>query len=342
MSLHPRIGNVWANDIGDFGDVTYTETFLHGCETAQWSMRPGTRHSALVSNAPVTIYEGPLPVWHGLVDQVGRDGTVTAYGAHTVGQGVLALDSGGLPTSNPNVAVAAAIARGAVPWKGSHDWLAAVGEAEPGLTLSALLDRTAETYGYYWGVNHLGMIEGRYAATQPSWATAQADDLWTMSNDDYVTHLNVYYTSGVDTYVSYIYTTATASAASERWGRSEAYLDLRNHGIITLETANSLADAALAKTGPRMVLADSLTLAPGQLRTVGDQVAGWAGVHAGQGVRLWGVPDRSRVQLSLHTDFTVGQLQRTASSLVLTPLGAPPSNVRDVIADIVGEANTAA
>jgi len=332
--LHPRIGKFWAGDIGGFGEVSYSENFLHGCESAQWSMAPRTRHSALIPGARVILYEGTLPVWSGYLDQPGRDGTMAAHGGNMDGQGVLAVDGSGVPTSNPQVANAAAIARGAVPWTGTHGWAAAVGAADPTLTLSALFDRTTEAWAYFWGIDHTGAMLSQYAPTTPLWAVTWAEDLWSVSNDDYVTHLNVYYMSGAGTFVSYVYTTTEAAAAAVRWGRKEAVLDLTSYGIITLGTANDLADSTLKQTGPRMVLAESLTLQPGQLRTIGDQEAGWNGVHAGQMVRLWGVPDRSKVAMALHTDFVIGHLQRDQSTLTLTPQGAPPTNVREVIAAI--------
>jgi hypothetical protein len=90
-----------------------------------------------------------------------------------------------------------------------------------------------------------------------------------------------------------------------------------------------------------MGLTEPLQFSPGQLRTFGDTAAGWAGVHAGQMVRLWGLPDRSRPAPTLHTDMTIGRLERTATTLTLSPQGLPPRNTRDVIAAITKEATDA-
>ncbi|RDZ49314.1 hypothetical protein C5C07_20375, partial [Haloferax sp. Atlit-4N] len=75
--LHPRIGKFWATDIGGYGEVSYSENLLHGCESAQWAMNPRTSHSALIPGAPVSLYEGPLRVFSGFLDQPSRDGTMS-------------------------------------------------------------------------------------------------------------------------------------------------------------------------------------------------------------------------------------------------------------------------
>lgn len=336
--LHPRIDGVWATDIGGFGEVSYSENWLHGGESAQWSMNPRTRHRVLAPGATVVIYEGPMPVFHGLLDQPGRDGTMSAYGSHKLGQGPLAVNTGGTPTSNPQVAAAAAIIRGAVPWTGGHSLEINVGEADPTLTLSALMDRAYEAHAHPWRIDHFGTLVSAGPPSTPKWAVSWDEDVWSIANDDYVTHLNVYYMTGVGAFSSYVYTTTEAAAAATRWNRKEAVLDLTGYGIITLATANGYASSALAQAGPRMALANSLTVAPGQLRTIGDQEAGWAGVHAGQMVRLWGVPDRSKVAMTLHTDFVIGRLQRDRSTLTLVPHGAPPTSAREVIAAITANA----
>ncbi len=337
MSLHPRVGGVWLTEIGPFGDVTYSENWLHGCESASWQMNPRTRHPALRPGAPVTIYEQSLPVWSGLLAEPGRDGSMDAAGLWTRGAGVLALDEFGGQTANPNVAAFWAIFRGAVPWARPYTITnTAVGETDPQLTVNALLDRNAETSGVPWRVNHRGNIVESPPPAAPSWALLLAEDLWTTSSDDYVTHLNVYYQSGVGTFASFPWTTAEGIAAADRWGPVEAVLDLtsedRGLGIISLATAQSYATAKLAQTGPRQVLAEQFQLASGQLRTLGDSAAGWSGVHAGQGLRVWGMPDRSKAVMTLHTDFTIGRVERTATTLTIAPQGLPPRNTRDVIA----------
>jgi hypothetical protein len=61
-------------------------------------------------------------------------------------------------------------------------------------------------------------------------------------------------------------------------------------------------------------------------------------VHAGQMVRLWGVPDPTKATPTLHTDMVIGRVARGPSTLTLTPYQAPVETFEDVIAAIYGQA----
>ena len=59
-------------------------------------------------------------------------------------------------------------------------------------------------------------------------------------------------------------------------------------------------------------------------------------------IAIWwirGMPDRGRSVMKLDTDFTIGRVQRSETQLTLTPHGAPPRNVRDVIAKITANSS---
>lgn len=351
--LHPRLnGRTWLAEVGPFGDVTYSENWLHGCESASFGMRPRTRHRDLRIGATLQIFEGPVPVWIGVVDDVGRDGTIRGAGWWKLGEGVHAADADGVTaTSIPWVATQYATSpanggnavngRGAVPWRhlpaGDYNpsLNQAFGDTNTGdLTLTTLLDRYTESTKSRWRVDHTGALRAAPAPTQPAWGLRGIDDLWTWAREEYVTHLNVTYMSGAGAFSRFQRTTTASLEAADRFGRQERPLDLTGRGIITLAAAQAAADQALADTGARMTLAEGVTVQPRQLQTFGGTRAGWTNVHAGQVVRLWGVPDRSRREISGHTDFVIDRLERTRSTLTLAPPSLPARNAGEIIAQL--------
>jgi hypothetical protein len=339
--LHPRINGTWLTDIGAFGDVGFSEDWRRGCDSASWNMNAWTRDSRLRAGARVDIYEGPTPVWTGLLAQPAMTGAYTAYGLAQRGNGPQAIDGSNNPTAIPTTAVSAAIARGAVPWVltpvGIHP--TDVGDPTPGLTLNGLLDRYSDTFAWQWRVNHLGEIVTESAPTTPLWAVQMARDLWTPSDQNYVTHLNVTYFSAPATYPTIQVTHAESADAESVWGHVEKSIDISDQGILSAPEATTVGQSILARTGPRLQLTGNIDLAPGQLRTLGDTtVESWAGVHAGQMIRMWGVPDPTKASPTLHTDMVIGRIARGPSTLTLTPYQAPVETFEDVIAAIYGQA----
>jgi hypothetical protein len=341
-ALHPRLnGRTWATSIGVYGEVSYSENWLHGCESATWSMRPRTRHRDLHPGATVQIYDAGQCVWTGVLDEPGRDGVMRAAGWWTLGQGVHAINDVGTPIANPQASSHWARTRGAVPWSQYtviHN--ADIGTAQAGTTLTQILDRMSELNNTPWRVDHTGELVVTAPPTTPRWAVLGAEGLSTWSRDEYVTHLNVTYLAAGGVFTPFQRTTTESTAAATRFGHQERDLDLTIHGIMSLGTAQTMADTVLADTGPRMTYAEPLTLQPGQLQTFGGTPAGWAGVHSGQMVRLWGVPNRgvAATGYAAHTDIVIDRLERTATTLTIAPPNLPPRNVSEVIAKMTQNA----
>jgi hypothetical protein len=336
--LHPRINGVWLTDIGAFGDVTASENYHRGCDSASWTMDRGFRHRLLRAGATVVLHDGPMPYWTGRLAQPGSDGSFTAYGLAPLGDGPLAIDGAGAPTSSPSVATEAAITRGAVPW-GYPVGIStlAVGDPDATLTLAGLLDRYSQSSGVEWRVDHLGALRTTPLPTTPIWAVQMSgrEDLFTMDDANLVTHLNVTYLDSTShAFATFVATTTDSAAAAGKWGRVEKNLDLSDYGEITAAQASSYAAGLLSRTGPRMQLNGTVQLQPGQLRTLGDTEAGWGRVHAGQMIRLWGVPDRSKPVPTLHTDMPIGRVERTRSTLTLAPVGATSQSYEDMVAEM--------
>jgi hypothetical protein len=342
----------WLDGIAAYGDISYSENHLHGCESAAWGMPARTRHRDLRPGALVQIYDLAQIVWTGYLDEPGRDGSMTAAGWWKLGQGVHAANADGVTaTSNPWFATRYALqvarggdptnGRGAVPWYGpASDTYSPVfnqsfGDTLQGdLTLTALLDRYTEATGSPWRVDHLGYLRAQPSPTTPRWGLSGSEAVWTWSREEYVTHVNVTYMSGAGVFSRFQRTSPESLAAAARFGPQEVPLDLTAHGIITLAAAQAAADALLARVGSRMTLAEGVTVQPGQLETFGGNLAGWAGVHAGQMMRLWGVLDQSRNAIVGHTDFVIDRLDRGPSTLTLSPPNLPPRSVADVIAEL--------
>jgi hypothetical protein len=359
-SLHPRLnGRTWVSSIGPFGDVSYSENWLHGCESATWSMRQRSRHRDLHPGATVQLFDSGQVVWTGVLDEPGRDGTMRAAGWWTLGQGVHAAGSDGVTaTTNPFVATRYALyptrggdagGRSAVPWYAYPQYPSGVdstlnasfGDANSGdLYLTTLLDRYSEGTNRKWRIDHTGYLATEAAPTTPKWGVLDHEGLSTWSREEYVTHLNVTYLAAGGVFTRIQRTTPETTAAAARFGRQERPLDLTWYGILTLGQAQAYADSVLADTGNRMTYAEPVTLQPGQLQTFGGSHAGWAGVHAGQMVRLWGVVNRgvAATGYAAHTDIVIDRLERTASTLMLAPPNLPPRNVSEVIAKMTQDA----
>lgn len=340
--LHPRIDGVWLTDIGPFADVKCSENWRRGCDTAEFRMDVGFRDSRLYAGARVEVCEGVVPVWTGeLGQQPPRTGTWTASGLAQSANGVKAIDGGGSPTRIVETAVVAAMNRGAVPWT-HRGVVTGSGTAEPGdvdatTTLDTLLDQYSDRTGWQWRVDHHGVFVDSTWPTTPSWMVLLADDLWSISDTNYVTHLNVTFLDSAPSFQRFQRTAADSAVAALRWRHVEKDLDLTGLGVLTLAQAQQYADTVLARTGPKMQLNDPITVGPGQLRTLGDTEAGWTAVHCGQMLRLAGVPDRSRPTATLHTDVTIGRVERDRSTLTMTPAGAETQTFEDVIAELVKE-----
>jgi hypothetical protein len=211
-----------------------------------------------------------------------------------------------------------------------------VGEDDPALTVNQLLDRYSDSTGVQWSVTPAGELITEAAPTSPRWGLVVSEgDLWTVDDSSYVTHLNVVYIGTGPVFTDLEVTTSDSVSAASIWGRVEKTLDLTDQGILTAGQAQAYGEAVLGRTGPRLQLTDPITLAMGALRTIGDTVATrWAAVRAGQMIRLWGVPDRSKASPTLHTDMVFGRVERTASTLTLTPYGASTQTFEDIVAEL--------
>jgi hypothetical protein len=332
---HPRVDGRWLTDLGSFGDVTYTEAWRGGCESASWSMNSWASHHCLHAGARVDIYDGPAPVWAGILAQPDTSGQYTAYGLSQRGKGVKAIDGGGTLTLKPHTAVVAAINRGAVPWSLTvpiED--TDIGDSDTQLGLNDLLNRYSDATGNQWRVDHRGQLVMEDKPTTPRWAVSMSRDLWTPDDSNLVTHLNVTYFDTGLTFETIQVTTPDSAAAAAMWGHVERSIEISDQGIKTSGEATAYGQAVLAQTGPKLQLVDPIVLAPGQLRSLGDTAAGWTDVHAGQMIRLWGVPDRTKTNTTPYSDVIIGRVQRSAFTLTLTPYGAPARTFEDVIADM--------
>jgi hypothetical protein len=336
--LHPRIDGVWMQRIAPFGGVSLVDSWPHGSESATWETEPGTTHPALRANAPVEIYDGGLVVWRGRLDEPDLDGTLSARGLWTYAQDVLALDSAGNATRIPDVAIDAAIARGALPGWQRRTSLSAVAWGSTtndtgDMTLADLLDRWAAGAGKRWAVNAEGVVYAAADATAPSWHVpgAAAGRGLSLAEDDFVTHLVGRYLSAANVVSTY---TVGDEAAAERWGRKEEIVDLTPMGVIGPVTAQAQVEGMMNLVGGRLHFAEGIELTPAQITTPGGGPAALTQIRAGQVVRLFGVADRRRpTAFAAHTDFVIGKVSLTESArtVTLTPVDAAARTISEIL-----------
>lgn len=335
--LSVKVDGWWLSQIGAYSAPSVSHSWPGGSESASWEMDPGVFHPSLRGSAPVTIYDGGIPIWAGTLMEPNGDGSYDAIGLASQAAGVPCLTVGGLPTTVPNEAIDGAIARGDVQWAPRGitvlptAWAPA---ADVGaLDLKQLLDGYADEVGMRWQITPTGAIEMKADPTAPQWIVphAAAGTGLTPAEDEFYSHLVGYYLSAVDTYAS---ETVGSDEAAAAFRRRTGPVDLTDLGVIDSTRATDILTGMFLKVGARMGWAEQLTLSHGQITTLGGTPASLKQVQAGQMIRLAGVVDTSRAnRLGTSIDVVIGNSQHAGEEdqVTLKPLGYASRTLADVL-----------
>lgn len=340
----------WVTSFARWGGLEWETLADGGCGEAQFDLHvPRTwHHPALRRGRVVQIWQAATPIHHSLLSEWEDDGTgVRTYhtvptwtqgGAGSPRRGFAALDAAGNVTTDPDVGILQAIARGA---KWSHPNLLgtgplALGGEAPNLWLGDLLDAVAASIGKRWGINADGQVYFAADPTTPMWHIAPGLATVGLASEDYASSVRIRYQTGAATYATAVSTDATAA---EEFLPTEALGDATGYGVIAGTTAQAIADTIMATGLPKLV--PTVPTQPNRYQiTRGGVPADLTMVRGGQMVRMFDVVDDAGAPLP-STDQIIGRTRYVAATdeLTIEPVDlAHRTSMSDMLADLGGAA----
>jgi hypothetical protein len=292
--------------------------------------------------AQVILDDNGLSIGRGTISEVSRD-EVHGEGLWRMAAGVPALDGSSNPTTVPNTAIDQALARGDLP-----GWIARITFNRPSalattaptetLTLAELLQRDADSVSFVPWISSSGEISHRAIPTTPLYQTTLPDGQLTTASDDYVTHLIATYFTTSFVNATRTYPSTATTAESDQWGKVTKTVDLRSLGVITTGTVDAILAGMLAKGMARPTWAGTLDVTAAELTTLGGSPSYLPAISAGDGIRLNGVYNDSRVLGGYtSTDITAGRVEYTdgAATARITPVGFTPRDFEAIWAKTI-------
>lgn len=158
-----RVNGVPLETYAPIGEVVIEHRWPFGCWEMSWSMtlRARQRLAGVVKGAKVDALIGSLPVWAGQLEEREGDRFV-ASGAARMAERAPALNSSGMTTTTPDVAIDNAIAKGWVDWARLESVsnvpyagadTSTIDASDKVNTLAALLDAYTAENNLRWKIN---------------------------------------------------------------------------------------------------------------------------------------------------------------------------------------------
>lgn len=324
-----RIGGVMLTSKW-WGGLKITHRWPRGCWQADWSMAlsPLERPPFIVQGAKVDILIGSRPVWSGWLGEPNwEESTFTAAGAGREGEETLCLTSGGLTTSTPDVAIDAAIARGALSWSRPASLSSAAlttGDTTTALNyLTDLLDTWSNTAGKRWAVNADRQVYAAADPTTPTYYIAYGAAELGVADDALVGTL----------YGGWYDTSGNPHTTSVGSGKPEVAVDMSNLGPIDVTTATNALNGILAKVGARLAFTSAVTVDASQVTSPGGVHPALWQLTAGQMYRLVGLHDPRNG--APYSDVVMGESvwDVDAQTVQLTPVDLAARDLSTIIGD---------
>lgn len=317
-------GGVWLSTLVPVGGVEVDARWPLGGYQLDFDVLLGSRQrpSVVAEGADCQLFFGGVPQFLGQVSEVDWDqGKVTATGRCRDAETAVALTSGNVPTTTLDVAIDAAIARGAWqvtrPASLSGSPVAATDASDNANYIAALADLWAGDNGKRWYVDPFGAARSGVDPTTPElYILPGAGELsWTTSEQASRIIGNWIDPFGVPR-VSWVGS-----------GSTERIIDLSNRGVLTSAQVLSILNAILAQSTSGG-WAGGITVASQQIVTPGGLHPSLASVSrmVGRGlmIRLLGHRDPRPGRFALTTDVVTGQgvWNVDDGTVALTPLGS--------------------
>lgn len=321
--------------IGYWGEPVATHRRRGGSWELTWKMDlpRGFRHDDLVHGAFVQGYVGPTKHWRGILTEPDLDTMeFVAQGSCRMAETALALDLAGA-TADPGDAIFYAEARGVIDWGGLEILSPVPGDALPDglLTIAELMDAYVAPTGKNWKVDPQGLMSTYDDPTEPTWMVPPGSTILGVADDDYWTGLVGNYITTTGTYAK-VY----ASDPDAPEPRRERGVDLTPRGQLTAPEAQAVIDAMLAKGLARTGWTNGISVAAGELRTMGYTKAALSAIDAGEMVHLPGLRDErgNAAYTNVVVDETVWNVSE--GRLQLNPVGLAPRDLSSIIESMGG------
>ena len=342
--MQVRVGGRWLDELGPWGDLAFNIAADGGCDKASWSVgaAEALRFPATRRGQPVQISVFGWPMWTGYVAESDH----TELTMHAVGLAKQAEDAvclggavsspGADLTTNPHLAVTAAIARGKLSWTYRGNLpdvpFTQAGDTRTFRYIAELLDAVAAEKGMRWGVNGRGEFYMGADPTTPTWLLDEAP-VAGAADDQYVTHLfGRHMTGDVAPNPEFAIVMAADPKAAGLWVRSERLVDATTAQWSPTRIQDAVRDM-LAQVGGRLVHAGAYEATEANLSTVNGGTAAPHLVEPRQMVRMTDTIDAAGVlQIGAFHDFVIGDVAyRSGQPVVLTPVNTANRDLESVL-----------
>lgn len=284
--------------LGDWGSPVLTDRCPYGSWELAWTATyPRTfRHRALRKGAQVVAQVGPSRRWLGRLAELDWDeGAFVAEGAIRDGETALAKGPDGRGSTDLDVVVAQANARGAISWTTRQNFAPLTVDTISEATNSVLA--LIDAYSAEAGVNAFVSVDGALYtapdATEPKWMVTPGAGTLGQADEDYWTSLTAVYSPAPGSYATVTSTDPTPGTLVR-----EAAVDLTGRGYLTAAKAKEILDRLLAKGRVRNSWTNAITVSHGQLLSMGGTPVALHLPRAGDMFHLAGLHDERRASAS--------------------------------------------
>ncbi len=303
VTLTPAMTSpIWLGSVGHVQALKYSWTIPGGASQLSCTLMvsASTRTQAIDPGRIVQVYRGGALIWEGIMTEpvpTASGWTLSANGAGTYGTNYLAIYTSTWPTSEPDQAVNAAIARG-LRWQNpgigtpSGIWLGQAVDSGA-QTITDLLNLCCTNGGLTWTVTtgSFGNVLSMFAlpvapvtrlllVRQPAPRTLGGD-----INVIYLRYQTAADNATTGAAAAFATTSATVPASIALHGQREAFMDLSNAGTLSAGAAQAVGTAVLQRY-QRASFAGPFAAGAGDLMTTGGQPADLGINHAGQVAQL--------------------------------------------------------
>lgn len=342
MTPQIRVGGasgLWLSTLAPVGGIEIDVRWPLGGYQLDFNLLLGARRrpAIIAKGARCDVLIAGRPIFPGRISEVDwSEGKITVTGLCRDAETTAALTASGATTATPDVAIDAAINRGA--WQVTRP--ASLSSAPLGASdqttnvnyLAALLDLWANDNGKQWYVDRDGAVRSGVDPTVP--------ELYVMPGADELSWATEKQASRVigqwQDIPGYSHTTFAGS------GFDEQIVDLTGRGPLSSAQASSIVNQILAQSSSGG-WAGGITVSAQQLVTPGGMVPSLARVAAmvGRGlmVRLLGHRDPRPGRFSLTTDVLIGQAVWNVDDgkVTLSPVGSVARDFSSIVASFGGQ-----
>jgi hypothetical protein len=327
---------VYLDSLGVIRGLRFSTT-INGDWAASWqaALDPRLDHRALQPGRQISIPITPSQAWQGTLDTPHAD-TVwefTATGTAQLLDRWSAIDSTTANALNLNQVTDEAITRGLNATRGTLPSLPAGSQPSGSLTLAAAYTQVTSGLNQWWNISRTNKITAATLPTTLTYLLKAQDKAGGRTADGFVTDVTVVYLNAA-TYKPDVLQRSN-TAARNKYGRYEQFLDLTPDGPLTTAQAQTRGDNYLTVNAPRLKFTGAFLVARGQLLTPGGTAVDLATVQSGALTQVMLTdPDTAAGELALGpVQIVAGQTEYDvdADQLAYTPLDYSPQGLAALV-----------